>query len=181
MPRIIQITLGGLAATGTSTIGKLLAQRLKVEFKSGGGFCRQMAASMGKDFLDFLAFAKENPWVDGKIDDQSVLLANSGTPFVLESRLGWVFAPKSFKVLLECRDDVRFERIAARENIAVDEARRITIERELADAERYQKLYGIADCADPRKFDLTVMTHPDSVDDCLKRIVAAVHEWQNAA
>jgi cytidylate kinase len=52
---------------------------------------------------------------------------------------------------------VRFRRIAARDGISVDEARKLTLAREAIQRERYKKYYGI-DVADQSIYDVKVDT-----------------------
>jgi|GEM_PF-1428927 ATP-dependent DNA helicase RecG len=56
----IKIVLTGNAGSGKSTVGKMLAERLGVDFLSIGDICRKKAVSLGMDINQFQEYLKSN-------------------------------------------------------------------------------------------------------------------------
>lgn len=167
-----KITIFGLAGTGTTTVGKLLAEKLGYPFMSSGKLFREKAASLGLSLYDFEALCNTDASYDRALDDQLVVYGNTHQDFVLESRLAWHFIPDSFKVKIVCDFNTRIARIARRDNESIEEKKKKTLFREAAGPARYREFYGITDFAPDTAFDLLLdSTHrrPDAlVEDILK-------------
>jgi cytidylate kinase len=153
---VAKITIFGLAGTGTTTIGKMLAQKLGYTFISSGNIFRDTAKSLGMTIYEFDALCTKDPSYDKTLDDKLVEIGKTQDNFVLESRLAWHFIPDSYKVKLNCDFDTRIERVAYRDGMTIDEAREKTIAREKAGEERYKVYYSIFDFGDNKYFDLVI-------------------------
>lgn len=168
-----KITIFGLAGTGTTTVGRLLAEKLGYPFMSSGKLFREKAATLGLSLYDFEALCNTDASYDRALDNQLVVYGNTHQDFVLESRLAWHFIPDSFKVKILCDFDVRIARVARRDNETIEEKKKKTLFREAAGPVRYRKSYGIVDFAPDGAFDLLLdSTHKkpsELVDDIFKR------------
>ncbi len=166
----MRITLYGLAGTGTSSVGKLLAERLGYKFVSGGSLMRGLAKENGLPLSEFLKLAESDERYDRLVDGKLKELANDDN-IVVESRLAWYFIPDSCKIKLECDFDTRVRRVADRDGLSFEEAKNAIIIRERNDHERYEKLYGITSISD-FDFDIIVDTSVLSVEDIVKMLIS---------
>src|SRR3989304_2879763 len=152
-----KITIFGLAGTGTTSAGKMLAGKLGYQFLSTGYIFRDMAKENGMTLNKFEEATNKNPKYDNQLDQRIKEFGEKNDNFVVESRLAWHFIPDSIKIKLECDFETRVKRVAARDKISFEEAREHTEFREKMIAERYRKYYGITDFTD-EKFDLVIDT-----------------------
>lgn len=141
----VTVTIGGVAGTGTSTLARLVGERLDLPVVSGGQIFRDAAAERGLSLADFGALCETDPEVDRTLDDRQVGLLRAGG-LVLESRLaGWLAHREgvdAVKICLVCDEDERIRRIVDREGGSVEEQRLRTLEREASEAVRYAAYYG---------------------------------------
>jgi cytidylate kinase len=88
--------------------------------------------------------AKDFPEVDYKMDKRTLKYAMEGN-VVLDARLsGWVAGDwTDVKIFFECPLEVRAKRVAKRDNISVEQAKKNLKRRDEQDHEKYQKLYNI--------------------------------------
>src|SRR5207245_8626475 len=98
----------------------------------------------------------------------------AGGDGVVEGQLaGWVLKEISdLRVLLTAPLVVRLERIAARDRVSLEEARRQTLHREGLQAERYRKHYGFS-VDDWSIYHLILDTSFGSIEDTAKILLAA--------
>ncbi|HBT81582.1 hypothetical protein A2757_02995 [Candidatus Giovannonibacteria bacterium RIFCSPHIGHO2_01_FULL_48_47] len=168
-----KITIFGLAGTGTSSVGKILAAKLGYTFLSSGMLFRKMAQENDMSLQDFEKLTNQDPQYDKKLDREIKNFGEKNDNFVVESRLAWHFIPDSIKIKLECDFETRVKRVAARDKISFEEAREHTEFREKMIAERYRKYYGITDFTD-EKFDLVIDTANIDVEAVVGKIEKVV-------
>jgi cytidylate kinase len=152
------ITVSGPHGTGKSTYAKALAEAFQLRYVSAGEFFRDLAREKGVSLEVFSKMAAENPAVDKIIDERTKAEAQKGG-VVIDAQLGGWMAKElaDLKVLIVASDDVRFRRIAARDGIPFEEARKQTLAREAFQRQRYEKYYGI-DVTDLSIYDVKVDT-----------------------
>lgn len=136
-----KITIFGAEGTGKSTISKLLAQALSYEVLSSGGMMRETAQEHGMDIYEFGRYLQDNLEIDRALDQKIAAYGRDHSSFVFESRLAWYWIPDAFHIVLRASDDVRMARIAQRENMVIEQAREMTLEREATNQARYSVLY----------------------------------------
>ena len=66
------ITIDGPAASGKSTVAKLLAKRLGYDHYSSGDFMRDMAEEMHIDFFELTKQAETDASIDQEIDQRQI-------------------------------------------------------------------------------------------------------------
>lgn len=139
------MTLTGPPGSGKTTAGRLAAELLRLEFISAGEQFRAEAAQRGVD-LDALSTAAEaDPAIDRALDDRMLGLATPAR--FLEGRIiGALLRRRHIPTIyleVTATEPVRVERLAGRDGVSPDEARRRTREREASEASRYRRYYGI--------------------------------------
>ena len=164
-----KITIFGLAGTGTTSAGKLLAEKLGYKFVSSGNMFREMAKENGIALNEFEEMTNNDPKFDSELDKKIKEFGEKDDNFVVESRLAWYFIPDSIKVKLICDFDERIRRVAARDKIPFEEAREHNKFRDKKIAERYAKYYGIMDFNDD-KFDLVIDTTNTPIPEVVSKI-----------
>ena len=183
----MKITLGGLGGTGTSTVGRLLAERLGYQFMSGGDMFRLVAEEAGMTMEEHDEFKKKSKSkeFDLLIDGKQKEFGEQNDDFVIESRLGWYLVPDAFKVLLTCDLDVRMKRIfdnTSKNRIAyvpesLEETKRKGLEREENHRQHIEDIYGIENLADPKHYDCVVDTTDIVQEAVVDKIIAAATTW----
>ncbi|WP_457550338.1 (d)CMP kinase [Archaeoglobus sp.] len=138
-----RITVSGLPGSGTTTVAKLLAEKLGWKLISAGEVFRKLAIERGMTLEEFSQFAENNPEIDIYIDKMQRELAEREENVVVEGRLsGWMIKD-AFKVWIYADPEIRYERIAKREGIELSRARVETRRREELERRRYKKFYSI--------------------------------------
>ncbi len=177
-----KITIFGLAGTGTSSVGKLLADKLGYKYLSTGDiFFRKKAAELGITLLEIDKRAIKDPSIDRECDEEMKKFGRENGDFVIESRLAWFFIPDSFKVKLFCDLEVRTKRLAARDGISFNQAQRHIQEREATYSERYQKYYGLEDIEADKNFDLVIDSTNTGIEECVAIILYHLGRRKNAS
>jgi cytidylate kinase len=175
------ITVSGPPGAGKSSTCSALAERLDLEHVSGGDIFRELAAERGVTLAEFNELAETDDQIDRDLDRRLREIAVHRDDVVLESRLaGWLAAEHAdLRVWLDAPLDVRAERIAAREDKSVTEARTETEERAASEAGRYQEYYGI-DIDDRSIYDLVVNTARWAEGTVPELVVSAAERYEPA-
>jgi len=169
------ITVSGPAGSGKSTLAAELAAELSCEHVSGGDIFRAIADERDLTPLELNRLAEDDDQIDRDLDRRLRSTARENDDLVLESRLaGWMAGEYAdLRIWLDAPLAVRAERIADREEKAVDTAREETQARAESEALRYEEYYGI-DIDDRSIYDLVVNTArwgPEGVLDLTKQAV----------
>jgi cytidylate kinase len=168
-----KITIFGLAGTGKTDTSLLVAKALGYPVLSTGNMFREMAKEAG--YTDLHKFEEEvcqkDPDHDAKLDTKTAEYGRTHLDFVFESRLAWHFIPDSFKIMLVCPGEARFERVAKRENKSIEQAKAETLAREKSIFTRFEEYYHIADLNDESQFDLVINTNDNNLEQVVKIIL----------
>jgi CMP/dCMP kinase len=150
------IAIGGPPGSGKSTAGRLVAERLGLEYRSAGEMFRAEAGRRGMDLEAFGVYAEAHPEVDRELDRAMQALAQPGR--VLDGRIQGILCRRagtpvrSIVVTAELAERVR--RVARRDGLSVEEAGEQVRAREASERERYTRFYGID--LDREAADLTI-------------------------
>ena len=174
------VTVSGPHGSGKSTYAEKLAGSLGLRHLSAGLMFRKLADERKMPLEKFQEMAAADPSIDRLVDERTMLEAERGDVVVDGQLAGWVLKEISdLRVLLTAPLVVRLERIAARDHIALEEARRQTLHREGVQAERYRKHYGFS-VDDWSIYQLILDTSFGSIDDTAKILLAAALTAKNA-
>src|SRR5437667_8259664 len=157
--------MSGPHGSGKSTYAVKLAESLSLRHVSAGMLFRKLADERRISLERFQEMAAADPSIDRLVDERTMQEAERGD-LVMDGQLaGWVLKEISdLRVLLTAPLVVRLERIAARDRISLEEARRQTLHREGVQAERYRKHYGFS-VDDWSIYHLILDTSVGSIDD----------------
>ena len=148
-----KITLSGEVASGKSTIGKLLAEKLNFEFVSLGNKTREMAAKNGMSIVEFQRECMNNPKLDHNIDREFSEECNSREGIIVDYRLGFKFIKDGFHIFLKIKEEAAITRLkcANRFNETYATAR----ERNDSFRNQFQLAYGV-DYTDETNYNLVI-------------------------
>jgi len=141
----MRITISGLPGSGTTTLGKMLADRYNCEYLSAGEVFRSMAAERSLSLTEFGLLCEEDPSVDKLIDERQRAIVLKSDMIVAEGRLsGWMIPEVDIKIWLFAPISCRVTRIYERDGCAdTKTAESETLAREASEATRYRQYYDI--------------------------------------
>lgn len=185
------ITICGVNGSGKSTAAKGISATLEYPHFSAGDFMREMAKEKGISLAELGSFAERDVEIDKEIDRRQKEYMDTHDNFVIDSRLGWYFAPDSFKVFLSLDPKISAERVFAdmqskkveRANemsnsiVSVEEIQEKQAERFESERSRYEGYYGIKNHFDLSHFDLVIDTAKNSIPEVQKIILDGYKKW----
>ncbi len=174
------IAISGLPGSGTSTVARILSERLGVSLVSAGEIFRNMAEERGLTLEEFGDLATNDSEIDREIDRRQKEIATdargAGKDIILEGRLSaWMTEP-DLAALITAPLDIRAARVARREGILAADAALGIAEREACEAGRYMEYYGI-DLSDHEIYDLVINSEKwdqEGVSEIVVRAIAAM-------
>jgi cytidylate kinase len=171
----VLVTISGLPGSGTSTVAKLVADKLGLAHLDGGIIFRQLAADAGMSLAEFGDWAQRHPDVDVELDRRLAERAREGD-VVLESRLaGWIAENErldGLRVWLACDERTRAARVGRRDRLTPEEALGVNRAREASEHARYTAVYGI-DLEDMSPYQLVL----DSAAEPPEVLAAEIASW----
>ena len=172
------IAISGLHGTGKSTISKLLADRLKIEYYSTGQAFRELANEKNMSVEEFTVYVEDHPEIDKKLDEKILKIAEKGN-VVIESQLSAHILKTiaDLKVMLTCSLKIRVKRMAERDLSTFEAKLKETLTREKSELDRFRELYSI-DLSNEdvvkELFDLVIDTQNLTINDILDKILSAL-------
>ena len=137
------ITVSGPHGTGKTTYASHLARELGLRQVSAGTLFRRIAEEKGLTITELGELALKDPNVDRLIDETTMREAEKGNIVVDGQLTGWILKEVAdLRIYLTAPEPVRLERIAKRDKLTVEEARKQTLSRERVQSERYRVHYG---------------------------------------
>ncbi|MBI2663900.1 cytidylate kinase family protein [Candidatus Woesearchaeota archaeon] len=172
------ITVSGSAGSGKSTVAQILAKKLKYRHYSVGDFMRVIAKKRKKTLLELSKDAESDETIDEELDDMQISLGRQDN-IVLDSRLGWHFIPRSFKVFLDVDKNTAAQRIfkAKRHLENENQSLKATLEninkRKKSELHRYKKYYNL-NPYDKKHYDLVIDTTGQTAEETAFAIIKAI-------
>lgn len=172
------ITISGKAGSGKSTVGKIVAEKLGLEFYCIGDIRRKMAAERGMTLAEFNKLGEKEDFTDKEVDEYQRKLGKEKDNIIVVGRTSFHFIPHSFKVFLDVELDEAARRImnAGRKDEhykSIEEAKRILQGRAESDSKRYKKYYKL-NVFDKKNYDLVIDTTQITAEQAAQRIIRKV-------
>jgi CMP/dCMP kinase len=171
------ITIAGAPGSGKSTVGKLLAEKLKYRYYSMGDVWRMAAKEVGSELNAFYEHGRRDPTFNKKLDElQQQLGQQDGT--IIDSRMGFHFLPGALKIYLNVNEMVGANRIlmASRDDEAFtshDDALQKTRMRKETESSFYYELYHV-DPHDLNNFDVVIDTTHITPQETVQKILTHI-------
>jgi cytidylate kinase len=138
----IKIAISGNSGCGNTTISKIVADRLGLQFINFT--FRILAKEKGISLEEVLEKAAKDDWWDREVDSRQVQLARESGGCVLGSRLAiWMLEEADLKVYLRASPETRAKRIVKREDGDIEAVATFTAERDRQEHARYIRIYNI--------------------------------------
>lgn len=148
----IVVCISGLAGTGKSTLAKQIAKKYNLNYYSGGDALKDLAADEGyysqsngwwesSEGLKFLAKREKDLTFDKLVDKKLIEFSKNGDVLLDSWTMPWLL-DYGFKIWLAASEDKRTERIAKRDRLTIQKARKVLREKETRTKNIYRKLYG---------------------------------------
>ncbi len=165
------ISISGLICTGTTTLSKLLSEKL--------GWPRSSTGEMFREYCRI----HNLPLEQTSLRPDSVTLEIDGmvkAKFEKEKNLimeGWLtgFLAREikdvFKILLICDDALRIDRLVNRDGLAVDWAQQEIEVRERENLKKWSRIYGVSDFWNSKYYNLTIDTYENSKEEALNKVL----------
>ncbi len=152
------IAVSGPPGSGKSTYAKIIAYEFNLKYFSAGTVFRQIAREMNVTFTELHQIAMSNFDIDKRVDETVINEAKKGN-IVIDAHLGaWLLKDiADVKIYVTAPLEIRVARISKRDNISIEDAKKLVKYREEINAKRFKTLYNI-DINDLSIFDLMINT-----------------------
>jgi predicted cytidylate kinase len=177
-PSPIRITLSGDLGSGKSSVGRRLAEALRIPYFSAGALFREIGRIDNLDALNTNLAAENNTAIDFAVDKRTREIDRTVPSFIIDSRMAWHFVQNALKVFLSVSRDTAAHRIMgdgarASESYANHATAVAALgKRRQSETTRYRQLYGV-DIVDFANYDLVVVTDDADVADVTALVLAA--------
>ncbi len=172
----MKITITGMPGAGKSTVGKILAEKLKLSFTSIGQMRRAIAKTRSVAIEDYNRLSEDT---DTPVDNYQKDFGKNNDNIIVEGRTSFHFIPDSIKIFLDVDLKVAAERIfndprkTEKKYASPDELKNAIKERLEQDRNRLRERYNI-DILEKGNFDIVVdttsLTIEQVVEEILKRL-----------
>jgi cytidylate kinase len=169
------ITISGGVASGKNTLLnnlKPFLEPLGWNFASGGQILRDYL----KEYINPLA-GQAPIDIHHQIDKRTIELLNKGH-YVIESWLAGFMARErndTLRVFLYCSNPaLRIDRVANRDKITIEEAKKMIKEREEDNLRTWRKIYGNYDFFDPKYYHLQIDTYSSGPLETVGKVLDAL-------
>jgi len=179
------ITISGLHGTGKSTVGKLIAKALGLNYYSTGQAFRDLAIEKNMTLEEFTKYVENHPEIDKELDNKIIDKAREDNILIDGQLSGYILKSISdFKIHLICALDTRVRRMTDRDKSSFSEKLYETKLREESELNRFKKLYDI-DLSDIKKikelYDLVLDTEILTIEEIVEKILLKIkNEYQKS-
>lgn len=169
----IAVAISGQSCVGSTSVGRLLAKKLKVRFFSPGEFFKKQGSGLSSKSAIFVWKTKGM----GKnfheaIDDAQRDLARNGNIVIVGKISIHVLNELAFKIWLKASKDVRVGRLSEREGFGIEEAKKTLEEKESLEREGWKRIYGFDYYDQEKEANLVIDTENKSVEEIVKDIIS---------
>jgi CMP/dCMP kinase len=148
----MSVVISGWPAVGKTTIAENIAKTFNLKLWNGGDILKMMAfekgysSSLNHDWWDtdeaqsFMNTRNKDPYFDKEVDNRLIDLINNGNVVVTSYTLPWI-SNGTINFWLQGSVDNRAKRMAMRDNINFDDAKKIVLRRDNENRMIYKKIY----------------------------------------
>ncbi|MDT7887509.1 MAG: AAA family ATPase [Desulfurococcales archaeon] len=174
--RGLVIAISGPPGSGKSTLASALAKELGLRHHSTGAIFRRIASDRGVSVEELDRIAESDPSIDLMIDSIAKREAMKGGVVVEGHIATWMVKEYAdLLVYVTAPIEIRAARVAARDGISLEEARRRIEAREGSMRRRFKALYSI-DINDLNIHDIVINTWRISVDAMVRIVLTVITE-----
>lgn len=159
--RYRNIVVSGKIATGTSTLARNLQKTLGWEYVNAGEIQRKYDRDHNRKEYEHGSTMRPDQH-EREIEEMTKSMLTERDHIIYEAWLaGYIVRDMkdALKVLLICSNEaVRIDRVAFRDSLTIDEAKKYIKQREQENIAKWKALYGEHDFWDPNYFDLVIDT-----------------------
>ena len=182
--KLFSIVISGWPAVGKTTIACKLAEEFDITMYNGGDILKMLAEEENKgysvkrdDWWDtieakkFMEKRKSDPSFDKKVDKKLIEIVKKGGTVITSYTLPWLVQDESIIIIkfwLRGSPENRARRMANRDGISFEEAKRIIKLRDEENKKIYYRLYGFRFGEDLTVFDYVLNTDRLSIDSLVK-------------
>ena len=150
------VAIGGPHGSGKSSVAEKLAKILGMNYVSAGVLFRTLAKGRNQSLEELSKIATTESQIDINIDESTKKLGNRDNT-IIDAQLASHFSPldTAIRICITASEEVRWQRIAKRDNISLEKAKKETDVREDAERNRFLSLYGI-DVQDLSSYDIII-------------------------
>ncbi|MEM1610667.1 MAG: AAA family ATPase [Sulfolobales archaeon] len=174
--RCLVIAISGPPGSGKSTLASAIARRLGLRYHSTGAIFRRIASEKGVSVEELDRIAEKDPSIDLAIDSKAKEEAMRGSVVVEGHIATWMVKDYAdLLIYVTASIETRAKRVAARDGISIEEARRRIEIREESMRRRFKNLYSI-DISDLSIHDIIINTERIDVSTMIKIVLTAIEE-----
>jgi CMP/dCMP kinase len=178
--KLFSIVISGWPAVGKTTIACKLGEEFDITMYNGGDILKMLAEEENKgysvkrdDWWDtieakkFMEKRKSDPSFDKKVDKKLIEIVKKGGTVITSYTLPWLVQDESIIIIkfwLRGSPENRARRMANRDGISFEEAKRIIKLRDEENKKIYYRLYGFRFGEDLTVFDYVLNTDRLSID-----------------
>ncbi|MDQ4016222.1 MAG: cytidylate kinase family protein [Thermoproteota archaeon] len=177
--KLFSIIISGWPAVGKTTIAWKLAEEFDIMMYNGGDILKMLAEEKGysvkrDDWWDtseakkFMEERKSDFSFDKKVDEKLIEIVKKGGAVITSYTLPWLVSEESIIIIIKFwlrgSSENRAKRMANRDGINLEEAKKITTLRDEENKKIYHKLYGFRFGEDLTVFDYVLNTDRLSLD-----------------
>lgn len=173
------ITLGGLPGAGSTTVARIVAEKLNYKLETPGEHFKKDAEKQGlgaKEFWEKLQKdKKELQRYHRSVDEKIKKIASKEKNLIINSKLAAFDIPNAdIKIFLTASFSVRSKRVAEREGIPEAEVAASIQKREEIERKEWKELYGIDYVEDKDVYDYLINTDEWSAEEVAEKIISII-------
>lgn len=171
-----KITISGKICTGKTTLFKKLEKKLGWSTFMTGQLFRD---HVKKNKLNLEQVEEQNETLTKKIDYLVRDMIYAPGNLIVDGWMSGIMAnhlKDVLKILLICKDNIRYKRFAAREKIHFNEAKKKVEKRQSNWFIKLKKIYKRNDFIDPKNYDLILDTSNITSQAVLKKVLQKINE-----